>query len=234
MSRWSDGAGKHPPTPFWRQSRPSVSPIICNFPKQIMLQSLPVNAVIGQLCAHSQMPPHPHLLPIYSWHFPRVNESLTRCLAVEAVWKSSSFSRILHPLLLLFPRPFKTLNVSRQHVLRNRSDLSITQPVEKKKTLVAPSLFSPLSAVCLTSFTYLSRFLCTSSVHFAFLLCCHTLLHRHPPSHALSPPFSHSSVAADVDHVTICLPSLADSSLCLISCHKSLALMLHQHAGLWW
>lgn len=56
---------------------------------------------------------------------------------------------------------------------------------------IAPSVFLPLCAVCLTFFTCLSHFPCTHSVSFRYLLCCHTLLHRHP-SNTLSPPlFTH-------------------------------------------
>lgn len=76
------------------------------------------------------------------------------------------------------------------------------------------SCFSPHCAVCLNFFTYLSYFNCTHSVFFTFpYLSSHSAAQtslKHPFS-----PFTHSSVAAVINHVTV---SLVPISAC---CHST-------------
>lgn len=56
-------------------------------------------------------------------------------------------------------------------------------------------------------------------------LSSHSAAHT-PISHPFS-PFTHSSVTADINHVTVYPLSLSGTILCLLSYHKSLAVMLH-------
>lgn len=76
------------------------------------------------------------------------------------------------------------------------------------------SCFSPHCAVCLNFFTYLSYFNCTHSVFFTFpYLSSHSAAQtslKHPFS-----PFTHSSVAAVINRVTV---SLVPISAC---CHST-------------
>lgn len=85
------------------------------------------------------------------------------------------------------------------------------------------SVFSPLCAVCLTFFTYLSHFPCTHSVYFPSLLCRHTLLHKHPFS--LLP--THLWLQASTVLLSVRPLSLTGANLCLLLYHKPLAVMLH-------
>lgn len=83
----------------------------------------------------------------------------------------------------------------------------ITLSLSFHPSVLSVSLSSP---ICLIS----SALICPFS-------CRHTPLHKHP-SHTLFSPFIHSSVAADINHVSVCPLSLTSAVLCLLSFPKSL------------